>query len=1032
MFVELNRTFHELADDASAPAADDRILVASGARLMWADLLQLHRVVLLSEAGSGKTEEIQHTARHLRLAGKSAFFLRLEHVVRDFETAFEEGSHDEFESWLRSTDEGWLLLDSIDESRLRDPSDFEAAIRRLGVKLKAAAHRTHIVLTGRTAAWRPLSDLQLCESQFPFAPSIRSADASEETGDTDARIRTTTRSPGAPKIFTVVALDDLSVEQVQVFARHRGVVDVRSLLDEVERADGWSFTSRPLDLEELLDFWKRNKRIGGRLELMRSSIERRLAERDQTRDEVGGVTPERVRQGVRRLAAGCTLTHRQTISVPDGTKNSRGLRASAVLSEWDAADCLTLLQRPVFDEQIYGTVRFHHRSVREYLTAEWFAALLTKETSRRAIEQLFFREQYGLEVVPPAMQPILPWLAILDGRIQERARRVAPEVLIAGGDPSQLALETRQSILQDVCAKLAGGAPSRSGHDLGSIQRFASAELTEDVIRHLASHTDEESQAFLLRMVWQGRLAGALPAAMAMALSAEARQYPRRVAFRAVRAVGSDDDVLRVRTTFLEESPALDREWLAELLDGLRGTAETIDWLFKCVRKVKDVQQHHVDHLSSRVGELVMEVDAGLLPMLVDEFAALLNEPPVIERRHCEISRRHRWLLKPAALAIHRLLGARDPASLSLPTLAILHKVPLAREYDTFDLGEEKQALGGLVQAWPELNFQLFWYTVEHERQWLDKKNAERLTDCWRASIRPTCTAFGPADFERAIDAIATRLSLDDKLVAVSLAFRLYAGRGRQIADRRLLKAATKTTEELRDQLSKYLRPPKQSAEAGRFRKSDGEWKRRAKRQQRQEQRNRQDWRDHLAQNVDAIRDPGLEQANAVSKSQHYLYHQLRATKQNSSRWSDGNWRSVQGEFGVDVARAFRDGCVAFWRRHRPTLVSEGAPLNSTPFGDIFGLTGLAIESNEVDGWARSLRQDEVQLSFRYAMHELNGFPPWFPAVFERHPVVIRDLALVEVAYELQAASAEQGSQYLCMTSIGQGSGCGISSHLTC
>jgi len=60
-----------------------------------------------------------------------------------------------------------------------------------------------------------------------------------------------------------------------------------------------------------------------------------------------------------------------------------------VLSDWTEADQTSLLSRPVFDEAIYGTLRFHHRSVREFLAAEWLAHLLSRSSSRRAIEGLF-------------------------------------------------------------------------------------------------------------------------------------------------------------------------------------------------------------------------------------------------------------------------------------------------------------------------------------------------------------------------------------------------------------------------------------------------------------------------------------------------------------------------------------------------------------------------------------------------------------------------------------------------------------------
>lgn len=537
MFIELDRSFRTLVDDPTTTASDDAKLVPSATSLKWPDLLNLRRVVVLSEAGAGKTEEIRHAARSLRDDGKAAFFLRLEHISTSFESAFEEGTHDEFETWLGSTQEGWLLLDSIDESRLRDPLDFEAAVRILGLRLRPALQRVHLILTGRTAAWRPSTDLALCLRHLPYSAPIRSA-VVDESIDKSAVVRTrpvrATDSSHAP--FAIVSLEDLSVAQARLFATEVRVRGVDELLEAIERADGWSFTTRPLDLEELLEFWQSNGRIGSRLELLKASIDRRLREQDQTRDEQNPLTLVRARAGARLVAAACTLTLQQTIAVPDRSKSARGLQLDLVLGGWSAKEHATLLQRPIFDEEIYGTVRFHHRSAREYLTAEWFAELLKQNTSRKAVEGLFFREQYGVDVVPPVLRPVLPWLAVLDQRIQERALLVAPEVLLSDGDPSRLRLTTRQRILDATCAELSAGSP-RQPSDYSAIQRFAADDLVPDMRRLLAVYKDEESQVFLLRMVWQGRLTGLLQESLDVAISPTAATYVRKVAIRAVRAM---------------------------------------------------------------------------------------------------------------------------------------------------------------------------------------------------------------------------------------------------------------------------------------------------------------------------------------------------------------------------------------------------------------------------------------------------------------------------------------------------------------
>jgi hypothetical protein len=86
------------------------------------------------------------------------------------------------------------------------------------------------------------------------------------------------------------------------------------------------------------------------------------------------------------------------IRVPDGQQNDRGLAIKEVLTDWDDTDARILLTRPIFDEGIYGTVRFHHRSVREFLTAEWLNSLLVDEGSRARIENLCRRNNRSVDL----------------------------------------------------------------------------------------------------------------------------------------------------------------------------------------------------------------------------------------------------------------------------------------------------------------------------------------------------------------------------------------------------------------------------------------------------------------------------------------------------------------------------------------------------------------------------------------------------------------------------------------------------------
>jgi hypothetical protein len=150
-------------------------------------------------------------------------------------------------------------------------------------------------------------------------------------------------------------------------------------------------------------------------------------------------------------------------------------------------------------------VRFHHRTVREYLTAEWLKELLDRETSRRKIESLLFREQYGQEVIVPTMRPVLVWLILLDDKIRERALAISPELIFEGGEPKALPLATRQKILRDVCETMHTGITRSSTSDYRAVQRFADKDIATDVKALFAKFAAaDELQWFLLRMICRG------------------------------------------------------------------------------------------------------------------------------------------------------------------------------------------------------------------------------------------------------------------------------------------------------------------------------------------------------------------------------------------------------------------------------------------------------------------------------------------------------------------------------------------------
>lgn len=1013
-FIELHRTFHELSEHGSENEELELVRSFGSKCLQWPELLKEYRLVILSEAGSGKTAEIRNIAKTLRKQGLPAFFLRLEHIAQNFEIAFEVGTFESFKEWLDSRDEGWLFLDSVDEARLQKPGDFELAIRELGKRIQTVTSQAHIALTSRTTAWRPDADLSCCATHLPYTPSVRKTvssgnESSESNVTTDIDTKTKRRTA-----FKIVAFENLSPEQISVFVNARGIEDSKAFLDAVERADAWSFTSRPQDLEELVEFWQDKRRIGTCLEIMQNSIVRRLAERDPNRAEVRPLSAERARQGARLLAAATTLAKEQSIRVPYGAANAKGIAAESVLTDWGEKDQAVLLSRPIFDEEIYGCVRFHHRSVREFLAAEWFAELLKRETSRRSIEALFFRNQYGLDIVVPSLRPVLPWLAILDEKIGERVRKVAPEVILEGGDPSKLHRDVRRSILRDVCRQIISGVTTSSVYDHEAAQRFASADLAED-IRELILQNEKNKDLifFLMRMIWIGQITALCPEAMKMALTPTAQQYVRIAAFRAVKAIGSKEDQERVRQYFLDEADALNRDWLAELIKDAPPTEQTLIWLLAGVEKSEPEEPYSVDYLSEAVIEFVGSVEVELLPQLAAGFNGLLDMPPLTDSRYCRVSEKYHWLLGPASKATERLILARHSASLGRNTLEILHKISLAKEHDTIGLSEVKSDFSRSVPAWPELNRALFWSEVHHSRAALDKQHSQRLTFFWQASIFGAFWRFDIEDFNFAAQEIDRQPFQDDKLVALSLAFHLYKEAHRPKSWRVRLKKLTAGNLELAERLQNCLRPPAQDQESRRWKLQEKKWNKRHEVERKKREQYHSDWKQYLNNNLGEVRAVFEEQPGTIPNALFYLSEQTRNNNKLSGRWTEYNWQTLIPEFGEEIAQLYRDSVVSFWRNYSPQLRSEGFPFNQTPNAVIFGLAGLEIEAHETQGWPKSLRAAEVKLACKYASFELNGFPSWFPQLFEMHPEIVCEFLLGEVRYELSIEKPETAVHYI-------------------
>lgn len=174
-FVELDRLFVPLKRDTDAALEwGPNWGLKYGGWLDWPGILQRWRVVLLAEALSGKTKELEHRAATLRREGIPAFFLRIEDLADDsFEASLNDDEKAAFHSWAAAdASEAWFFLDSVDEARLNGKK-LATAFRNVRAALSSGnLNRAHIIVSCRVSDWKGKADRESLQKELPYVPPV--------------------------------------------------------------------------------------------------------------------------------------------------------------------------------------------------------------------------------------------------------------------------------------------------------------------------------------------------------------------------------------------------------------------------------------------------------------------------------------------------------------------------------------------------------------------------------------------------------------------------------------------------------------------------------------------------------------------------------------------------------------------------------------------------------------------------------------------------------------------------------------------
>ena len=345
------------------------------------------------------------------------------------------------------------------------------------------------------------------------------------------------------------------------------------------------------------------------------------------------------------------------------------------------------------------------------------------------------------------------------------------------------------------------------------------------------------------------------------------------------------------------------------------------------------------------------------------------------------------------------------------PAMTILLRSPAVREFHGGAINYYKGDLSDLVPAWSELNEALFWRRVATERARLVKEG-ESLTDITRIQWPDHYWRFGSDNFLRVVNWVQTRELVDDRLVALSLAFRIYKQAEKPVEWLDELHASVIGEEVLVAQLDEFLSPAV-SERVRAFEERHAERQREQELRRLEDEQARSEWIARLKANPEIVRSPPGLTPGQVSNDHYLLLRQIEGRELRTDRVRGSAWQSLIDEFGQEVAVAYRDVAMSHWRHCKPGLRSEGADISNWFDSRAFGLVGLQIEASEVDSFPTHLSDSEVRLALRYVIYELKGFPSWLEAMYNTHRQLVLEFIQTELFWELANTKSEQPMHYV-------------------
>ncbi len=1019
--IDLDREFRRYEKDSNDMSEYlDYLQVRSGS-LRWADLLQERRIVLLAELGSGKSEELKEQHRLRTNGGQYSFHATLRDIARHgLGRAIGRAASERLEEWRSGDEPAWFFLDSIDEATQAGET-LDTALRSVNDAIHGRMRFAHIVISARPMAWDATGDKELLDHWLPIPGE---PDLSDPVSPDEVVIDAIRRKPRkddeapAPEEPLIVRMIPLDESRIRLFLEARAVKDTEAFLHSLRDANLQGFATRPIDLDWLQDYWRKNQSFGSFKDMIDNSLRNRFRETRRERRQRDRIEPAKSREALERVGASLVLSRSQDLTLLPAINDERpNIALTDVLPDWPSDKCDLLIDRAVFEPASLGYVRLHNDndgSVRGYLAACWLRRMMKQGCSREEIHAMLFCNLYGEELVVPSMCETAAWLAIWEDDFAREIVRREPFVLINHGDPGSLASEVRQDVFQAVVDRLATGEDAKRLR-FDSLRRFSAEDLSGVVRTAWNIHKkNPDIRELLLHTIEAGPIKSCQDIVIEASFGAFADWVTEVLAARALFRIGDSSVCAQLGQYAIDHAATASDAFVWEVVESLFPTELSVEKMLTILSRMDHAKLTSGLSVEYRLPPLISKMDdpTQLESLVRGLFDQLDDQSNQMDR---PISDHDEQFAVAIDAAASRLLELSPRDKVPLIGVEAMIRVTDVQRYGR--LRRKAESLTTSIVATPERRREAFW----HAFSWLsDPKRCEgaapeTVFDLSRLGYR---AQLEDEDFDWLLADARNRPSPPERRVAADGACLLKRRLDIDPSQDGTLIALGNDFPDLAAVIDQWSPRHNIDTDHDKWEKKFAAQDRENKRKQKEVDESWTRFARELRGDPDPLSDLKVPGESTVDGRLYDMWKLLDGARENRSQYSVDDVQVLVPMVGPVAAEAFSREIIAYWRQREPIAPAKREPKarGTMHHFDCMATVGVSLEAAADPRWTDRLSASDAEKAAILAVLELNGFPTYMDSLARVHPEIVGRVLWDEISLEL--ADTESSTHQRTLSSV--------------